>query len=55
MSRTAQPTTMQRTLLTGLFWILLANVVVKPLWILGIEVGVQNSVGNEMYGFYISF
>lgn len=54
MSRTAQPTTMQRTLLTGLFWILLANVIVKPLWILGIEVGVQNSVGNEMYGFYIA-
>ncbi len=39
-------------LVSGLFWVLLANVVVKPLWILGIEVGVQNAVGNQMYGFY---
>ena len=39
-------------LVSGLFWVLLANVVVKLLWILGIEVGVQNAVGNQMYGFY---
>ncbi len=45
---------MQKKLLSGLFWILLANLIVKPLWILGIEVGVQNAVGNEMYGFYFS-
>ena len=45
---------MQRKLLSGLFWVLLANVLVKPLWLLGVEVGVQNVVGNEMYGFYIS-
>ena len=45
---------MQKKLLSGLFWILLANLIVKPLWILGIEVGVQNAVGNEVYGFYFS-
>ena len=45
---------MQKKLLSGLFWVLLANLLVKPFWILGVEVGVQNAVGNEMYGFYFS-
>lgn len=45
---------MQKKLFSGLFWVLLANLLVKPLWILGVEVGVQNAVGNEMYGFYFS-
>ena len=45
---------MQKKLLSGLFWLLLANLIVKPLWILGIEVGVQNAVGNSAYGFYFS-
>ena len=39
-------------LVSGLFWVLLANLIVKPFWILGIEVGVQNAVGNQAYGFY---
>lgn len=43
---------MQKKLLSGLFWVLLANLLVKPFWILGVEVGVQNAVGNEVYGFY---
>lgn len=43
---------MKKTLLSGLFWVLLANLLVKPFWLLGIEVGVQNAVGTEMYGFY---
>ena len=42
----------QRKLVSGLFWVLLANLLVKPFWILGIEVGVQNAVGDEVYGFY---
>ena len=45
---------MQKKLLYGLFWLLLANLLVKPLWLLGIEVGVQNAVGNEAYGFYFA-
>lgn len=44
----------QKKLVSGLFWVLLANVLVKPLWLLGIEVGVQNAVGNESYGFYFA-
>lgn len=43
---------MQKKLLSGLFWILLANLLIKPFWLLGVEVGVQNAVGNEAYGFY---
>lgn len=45
---------MRKKLLSGLFWVLLANLLVKPLWILGIEVGVQNAVGAEAYGFYFA-
>ena len=44
----------QKKLISGLFWVLLANLLVKPFWILGVEVGVQNAVGNEAYGFYFS-
>lgn len=43
---------MQKKLLSGLFWVLLANLLVKPFWILGIEVEVQNAVGDQVYGFY---
>ena len=43
---------MQKKLLSGLFWVLLANLIVKPFWILGIEVEVQNAVGDTVYGFY---
>ena len=42
----------KKSLLSGLFWVLLANLIVKPFWLLVIEMGVQNSVGAEMYGFY---
>ncbi len=44
---------MQKKLLSGLFWVLLANLIVKPFWILGVEVGVQNAVGAAEYGIYI--
>lgn len=45
---------MKKTLFSGLFWVLLLNLIVKPFWILGIDVGVQNAVGAEMYGFYFT-
>lgn len=45
---------MKDKLLSGLFWVLLLNLIVKPFWILGIEVGVQNAVGEETYGFYFA-
>lgn len=38
---------MQKKLLSGLFWILLLNLLIKPFWILGIETGVQNTVGPD--------
>ena len=46
------PSSLSTHLVSGLFWVLLANIIVKPLWLLGIEVGVQNAVGDEAYGFY---
>ncbi len=45
---------MQKKLLSGLFWVLLLNLLIKPFWFLGIEVGVQNAVGAEEYGFYFA-
>ena len=45
---------MNKKLISGLFWVLFANLLVKPFWILGIDVGVQNAVGAEMYGFYFT-
>ena len=45
---------MQKKLLSGLFWILLLNLLIKPFWILGIETGVQNAVGTVEYGFYFA-
>jgi len=32
----------------------LLNILIKPFWFFGIEVAVQNRVGEEMYGFYFS-
>ncbi len=43
---------MQKKLISGLFWVLLLNLLIKPFWILGIEVGVQNAVAVSEYGFY---
>lgn len=45
---------MQKKLLSGLFWVLLLNLLIKPFWILGIEVGVQNAVAVSEYGFYFA-
>ena len=43
---------MKKKLLSGLFWVLLLNLLIKPFWILGIECGVQNAVAAEEYGLY---
>lgn len=45
---------MQKKLLSGLFWLVLLNLLIKPFWILCIDVGVQNAVGAEVYGFYFA-
>ncbi|KWW29509.1 MAG: membrane protein [bacterium P3] len=49
-----RPSGLQRRLFTGVFWLLLLNLLVKPFWILGVEVGVQNAVGSEAYGLYFA-
>jgi O-antigen/teichoic acid export membrane protein len=38
----------------GLFWLLLLNILIKPLWVLAIDRQVQNLVGYEVYGTYFS-
>lgn len=45
---------MRKKLLSGLFWVMLANLLIKPFWLLGIELGVQKAVGTETYGFYLA-
>lgn len=43
---------MQRTFLTNLALLLVLNLLVKPFYILGIDAGVQDAVGSEVYGGY---
>lgn len=43
---------MQKKFIGNLLLLLLVNLVVKPLWIFGIDLKVQNEVGTEEYGFY---
>ena len=43
---------MQRKFINNLIFILFLNLLVKPFWILGIDVAVQNRVGTEEYGLY---
>lgn len=43
---------MKKKFLGNFFFVLVLNVLVKPLWLFGIDVAVQNRVGVEEYGFY---
>jgi O-antigen/teichoic acid export membrane protein len=43
---------MQKKFVGSLFLLLLVNVLVKPFWIFGIDLEVQNRVGGEAYGYY---
>ena len=43
---------MQRKFVNNLIFILFLNLLVKPFWILGIDVAVQNRVGAAEYGLY---
>jgi O-antigen/teichoic acid export membrane protein len=45
---------LKKRFLTNLALLILLNLLIKPFWFFGIEVGVQNRVGEEMYGFYFS-
>jgi len=43
---------MQKKFITNLALLLFVNLLVKPLWIFGIDRQVQNTVGPEEYGLY---
>ncbi len=45
---------MKRKFITNLALLLFLNLLVKPFWIFGINIGVQNAVGPEEYGFYFA-
>lgn len=43
---------MKRKFVNNLLFVLVLNLLIKPFWILGIDVGVQNAVGSNEYGLY---
>ncbi|TFH28125.1 MAG: hypothetical protein E4H10_01495 [Bacteroidia bacterium] len=45
---------MKKHFISNLILLISLNLLIKPFWIFGIEVGVQNRVGEEIYGFYFS-
>jgi O-antigen/teichoic acid export membrane protein len=45
---------LKKHFITNLSLLIFLNLLIKPIWFFGIEVGVQNRVGEEMYGFYFS-
>ncbi|MFO7923964.1 MAG: polysaccharide biosynthesis C-terminal domain-containing protein [Bacteroidales bacterium] len=45
---------MKRKFLTNLTLLVFLNLLVKPFWVLGIDLTVQNRVGTDEYGFYFS-
>ena len=45
---------MQNRFIKNIIFLLFLNLLIKPFWILGIEVEVQNIVGDNVYGQYLS-
>lgn len=45
---------LRRFFVQNVFFLLLVNLIVKPLWIFGIDRNVQLTVGHEMYGQYVA-
>ena len=45
---------LKKRFITNLALLIFLNLLIKPFWFFGIEVGVQNRIGAEMYGFYFS-
>ena len=43
---------MRRKFITNLVLLVFLNLIIKPFWVLGIDMGVQNEVGPAEYGFY---
>ena len=44
----------QKDFIFNICLLLFLNLLIKPFWVLGIDVGVQNSVGASEYGFYFA-
>ena len=44
----------QKKFLSGLFWMVVLNLLIKPFAIFGIDAAVQNNVGTQEYGFYFT-
>ncbi|HNY63067.1 MAG TPA: oligosaccharide flippase family protein [Bacteroidales bacterium] len=44
----------QNDFVFNIFFLLFLNLLIKPFWVLGIDVGVQNRVGAEQYGLYFA-
>ena len=45
---------MNNKFLKNIFFLLFINLLIKPFWILGIDVAVQNLVGDTSYGLYLA-
>lgn len=45
---------MKRKFLTNLFLLLCLNLLIKPLWVFGIDRTVQNTLGDQSYGLYFA-
>lgn len=45
---------MNKKFITNLIILLFLNLLIKPFWILGIDRGVQNAVGSQVYGLYFA-
>ena len=45
---------MRKNFLANISFLLLLNLLIKPFWILGIDRGVQNALGPEVYGVYFA-
>ena len=44
----------QKDFLFNLLFLLLLNLLIKPFWLLGVEVEIQNSVGSENFGLFFA-
>lgn len=45
---------MQKKFFENLIFLIFVNLLIKPLWVLGVERNVQNVVGEEQYGIYFA-
>ena len=45
---------MRKNFITNISFLLLLNLLIKPFWILGIDRGVQNELGPQVYGVYFA-